>query len=176
VEQVAWLRGVLARNPQRWTILAFHHPIFTPVRNRDNAALRALWKPVFDEFKVDLVLNGHDHTYARSGDTSGRGGTSHQPSGYSQAYDPAIGTVHVISVAGPKMYAAAQGTYAVRVAENTQLYQIIHVAPDELHYEAHSATGRLVDAFVLKKCAGRPNELRELLSPVNCPPAQAIRN
>jgi 3',5'-cyclic AMP phosphodiesterase CpdA len=175
-EQVAWLRGVLARNPQRWTILAFHHPIFTPVRNRDNAALRALWKPVFDEFKVDLVLNGHDHTYARSGDTTGRVGTSNQPSGYSQAYDPAIGTVHVISVGGPKMYAAAQGTYAVRVAENTQLYQIIHVAPDELHYQAHNATGRLVDAFVLKKRAGRPNELRELLPPENCPPVQAIRN
>jgi hypothetical protein len=90
--------------PQRWTIVTQHHPIFSPANGRDNPELRAAWKPVFDEFKVDLVLTGHDHTYARSGDVAGRGGSKNMPSGYNQAYDPAIGTVYVVSVSGPKMY------------------------------------------------------------------------
>lgn len=161
-DQVAWLRDVLKNNPQRWTILTFHHPIFSPANNRDNPELRALWKPIFDEFKVDLVLTGHDHTYARSGDISGRGGSINLPEGYNQAYDAKIGTVYVVSVSGPKMYNVTTN-FAVRTAEDTQLYQIIDVGLDEIRYQSRTATGRLYDAFTLKKRAGQPNELIEML-------------
>lgn len=164
-EQIAWLRRVLGTNPQRWNIITFHHPIFSPANNRDNPQLREWWKPVFDEFKVDLVLTGHDHTYARSGDVSSKVGMNNLPTGYSQAYDPAIGTVYVVSVSGPKMYNLTKDIFAVRSAEDTQLYQIITVSPDSLHYEARTATGRLYDAFDLTKRDGQPNALKELLPP-----------
>lgn len=164
-DQAPWLREVLAKNPQRWTILAFHHPIFSPARNRDNPTLRNAWKPLIDEFKVDLVLTGHDHTYARSGDVAGRVrvGTQNLPAGYNQVYDPAIGTVYVVSVSGPKMYDITSDTWAVRTAEDTQLFQIITIDGDELRYEARTATAQLYDAFALKKRANQPNELRESL-------------
>lgn len=162
-DQVAWLRSVLAQNPMRWTIVTFHHPIFSPARNRDNPALRAAWKPVFDEFKVDLVLTGHDHTYARSGDLTGRErvGTKNMPAGYNQAYDPAIGTVYVVSVSGPKMYDITADAWAVRAAEDTQLFQIITVDGDELRFEARTATNRLYDSFTLRKRPSQPNLLLE---------------
>lgn len=164
-EQVAWLRSVLAQNPMRWTIITFHHPIFSPARNRDNPALRALWKPVFDEYKVDLVLTGHDHTYARSGDMKGRErvGTQNLPSGYNQAYDPAIGTVYVVSVSGPKMYDLTADAWAVRAAEDTQLFQIITVSGSTLRFEARTATNRLYDSFELNKVPGLANTLVETL-------------
>ena len=166
-EQVAWLRDVLKNNPSRWTILTFHHPIFSPARDRDNATLRNAWKPVFDEFKVDLVLTGHDHTYARSGDVAARVpvGTANVKAGYQQAYDPAIGTVYVVSVSGPKFYNITGGEWAARLGEDTQLYQIITVDDDELRFEARTATNRLYDAFTLKKRPGRANELIELVPP-----------
>jgi 3',5'-cyclic AMP phosphodiesterase CpdA len=162
-DQVAWLRAVLQTNPQRWTILTFHHPVFSPARNRDNTKLRDLWKPLFDEFRVDLVLTGHDHTYARSGDLTTRTtvGTANVPKGYNQVYDPAIGTVYVVSVSGPKMYAGGNTEWAVRAAEDTQLFQVITIDGGELRYEARTATGRLYDAFTLKKRAGLANELVE---------------
>ena len=164
--QIAWLRAVLADNPQRWTILTFHHPMFSPARNRDNPELRALWKPVFDEFKVDLVLTGHDHTYARTGAKAPPSGYTNVPTGL-QTYDPAVGTVYVVSVSGPKMYDITNEAFA-RTAEDTQLYQIITVDGDELRFEARTATGRLYDAFTLKKQAdGRPNALHELLPTEN---------
>ena len=162
--QVEWLRTVLKDNPQRWTILTFHHPMFSPANNRDNPELRELWKPLLDEFKVDLVLTGHDHTYARSGDVSAKVGTVNVPTGYTQVYDPAIGTVYVVSVSGPKMYNITNDMF-VRTAEDTQLYQIIEVDGDEIRYAARTATGQLYDAFTLKKRAGQPNELRETLPP-----------
>jgi 3',5'-cyclic AMP phosphodiesterase CpdA len=166
-EQVAWLRSVLKENPQRWTILTFHHPVFSPARNRDNTKLRDLWKPLFDEFRVDLVLTGHDHTYARSGDLAARAavGTTNIAKGYNQVYDPAIGTVYVVSVSGPKMYAGGNTEWAMRAAEDTQLFQVITVDAGELRFEARTATGRLYDAFLLKKRAGAANELIELLPP-----------
>ncbi|MDQ8188025.1 fibronectin type III domain-containing protein [Pelagicoccus sp. SDUM812002] len=166
-EQIAWLRRVLEDNPQRWTIITFHHPIFSPARDRDNRELRELWKPILDEYKVDLVLNGHDHTYARTGFVDTKVSGTNFPSGYQQAYDPEIGTVYVVSVSGPKMYPITKGDFAVRTAEDTQLYQVISVDHDELHYEARTATGVLYDMFTLEKRAGAPNRLHEALPPEN---------
>ena len=89
------------------------------------------------------------------------------PEGYQQAYDAEIGTVYVVSVSGPKMYPITKGNYAKRVAENTQLYQIIHVDDLELRYEAYEATGDLYDTFTLRKREGLPNLLVEALPPEN---------
>jgi 3',5'-cyclic AMP phosphodiesterase CpdA len=165
-EQVPWLREVLANNPSRWTVLTFHHPLFSPARDRDNAKLREAWKPVLDEFKVDLVLTGHDHTYARSGvvDPRIRVGTTNVAKGYNQVYDPAIGSVYVVSVSGPKMYDLSSDDWAVRAAEDTQLYQIVTIDGDELRFEARTATNVLYDGFTLRKRGkGEPNALIELL-------------
>lgn len=170
-DQVPWLRNVLATNPQRWTIVTFHHPVFSPARSRDNGRLRELWKPLFDEFRVDLVLTGHDHTYARSGDVSAKSGsvpvgTQNVTAGFNQAYDPAIGTVFVVSVSGPKMYDLTSDSWAVRTAEDTQLFQVITVDGDELRYVARTATSRLYDQFTLRKQGpGKPNQLIESVPP-----------
>jgi 3',5'-cyclic AMP phosphodiesterase CpdA len=156
----------LEENPIRWTIVTFHHPVFSPARDRDNPEIRNLWKPLFDEFKVDLVLNGHDHTYARTGVLSEPVSGSNVPTGYQQAYDPEIGTVYVVSVSGPKMYGITKDAFAVRVAEDTQLYQVISIADDMLDYRAYTATGQLYDEFSLKKGEdGQPNQLQESLPP-----------
>lgn len=151
-EQAVWLDKVLADNPNRWTILTFHHPIYSAAAKRDNPHIREAWMPLIDKYKVDLVLQGHDHTYARSerledgkavGETNG-------------------GTVYVVSVSGPKMYDATTTTQGLmaRVAEDTQLYQLLTVDGDLLTYEAHTAAGELYDAFELRKGEnGRGNQL-----------------
>ena len=60
-----------------------------------------------------------------------------------------------------------KGGSAKRVAENTQLYQIIHVDDLNLRYEAYEATGDLYDTFTLRKREGLPNLLIEALPPEN---------
>ena len=159
-EQVPWLRGVLENNPNMWTIVTFHHPIFSPGSDRDNRELRELWKPILDEFKVDLVLSGHDHSYARTGQIDEEP-LRNVPTGYQQAYDPNIGTVYVVSVSGPKLYGITKDKYAKRIAENTQLYQVINIDGQNLDYKAYEATGKLYDAFTLQKRNGLPNLLIE---------------
>ena len=135
--------------------------MYSPGTDRDNPHLRKLWKPLFDEFKVDLVLNGHDHVYSRTGDLAGAK-VENVPNGYQQAYDPDVGTVYVVSVSGPKMYEFTKGNYAKKILEDTQLYQIIKISGNDLRFQAFDATGNLYDEFKLKKRENKPNQLIEL--------------
>jgi len=159
-KQVAWLRKTLENNPNRWTIMTFHHPMYSPASNRDNKEMRQQWKPLLDEFKVDLVLSGHDHAYSRTGLINSQE-IKNIPTGYQQAYDPKIGTVHVVSVSGPKMYKITKGKYAKKFIENTQLYQIIDIKKNNLRFRAYDATGKLYDEFLIQKEIGKPNLLIE---------------
>jgi hypothetical protein len=162
--QIEWLDKTLANNPNRWTVVTFHHPVYSTARGRDNTELRRWWKPVFDKYRVDLVLQGHDHTYSRTGlDVPDEiVGTENVPAGVT-AQSPEGGTVYVVSVSGPKMYEVYRQPYMKRAGENLQLYQIIHVDGDRLSYEARTATGELYDAFTLVK---RPNARNELIEQV----------
>lgn len=154
-KQVPWLENVLANNPNRWTVITFHHPIYSTKTGRDNPELRQLWQPLFDKYQVDLVLQGHDHTYGR---TKLMTSSDNVPEGVRQRR-PESGTVYVVSVSGPKMYDLGRRPFMRRAAEDVQLYQIIHVDGQQLRYEARTATGRLYDAFSLIKQDGKPNRL-----------------
>lgn len=145
-EQGVWLDEVLSDNPNRWTILTFHHPVYSAAVRRDNPELREAWLDVIEKHNVDLVLQGHDHTYGRSQEiTSGTVVEGEEADG--------TGTVYVVSVSGPKMYDLTETNddLMARVAEDTQLYQLIHVDNDRLKYEAYTAAGSLYDAFELEK-------------------------
>ncbi|MFT4247476.1 MAG: metallophosphoesterase family protein [Pseudomonas sp.] len=132
--QAQWLDTVLSGNPHPWSIVLIHQPFYSPRAERDNAKLVEQVLPVIRRHRVDLVLQGHDHTYGRRGDEGG-----------------AATPVFVVSVAGPKQYRLSD--FARRtmkpVGEDTQLYQVLRIDPQRLAYESRTATGRLYDAFEL---------------------------
>ncbi|HSP89544.1 MAG TPA: metallophosphoesterase family protein, partial [Vicinamibacterales bacterium] len=64
--QLTWLRKVLGANPQRWTIVVQHYPVYSVAKHRDFGRMRAALGALYDEFRVDLVLQGHDHAYGRT--------------------------------------------------------------------------------------------------------------
>ncbi len=156
VAQREWLEKVLKDNPRKWTVVTFHHPVYSASERRDNPLLRDTWKPVFDQYRVDLVLQGHDHSYAR-----GRSLTGEQNVVDGMNRRAGAGTVYVVSVSGAKMYRlnpdrwdAFEGVEQDRDAENTQLFQVISIDKDTLKYESYTATGELYDAFDLVRTAG----------------------
>jgi len=161
--QKEWLETVLQNNPQKWTIVTYHHPFYSASRGRDNKNLRELWKPLFDKYKVDLSLQGHDHGYAR-----GRVAPSGENVVDGVNLLDETGTVYVVSVSGGKMYGLGDGwdefgAKRNRGAENTQLFQVISIDNDTLIYESYTATGELYDKFELQKQPdGKPNLFKEL--------------
>ncbi|MEM9928977.1 MAG: metallophosphoesterase family protein [Bacteroidota bacterium] len=161
--QVPWLDSVLTHNPNKWTVVTFHHPLFSASARRDNNALRKAWKPLFDKHNVDLVLQGHDHSYAR-----GRTGVPEQNVMAGLNRRDYTGSVYVVSVSGGKMYDLNPNGWddfkdaeRDRGAENTQLIQAITIDGDKLSYEGYTAIGELYDAFDLIKAEGKPNRFVE---------------
>ncbi|QDU42448.1 Calcineurin-like phosphoesterase [Symmachiella dynata] len=153
--QTPWLEGVLKDNPNKWTVVTHHHPIY-PSSRAQNPEIRDGWQPLYDKYGVDIVLQGHDHSYGRTGLM---GYEQNLPTGVTVQSEKA-GTLYVVSVSGPKQYGRNDFPF-VRRAEDTQLYQIITVDGDELRYDARTATGALYDAFTLRKRDGEVNELIE---------------
>jgi hypothetical protein len=177
-EQAEWLDEVLSLNQSRWVVCSFHHPVYSTGKNRDNPQVRQAWKPIFDKYRVDLVLTGHDHTYGRTGfdvppvltmqigdqavPVQQAAEPENVPVGV-QAVEPQFGTVYVVSVSGPKMYDHSQPEFMKRKAEDTQLYQVITITGDHLRFDAKTPMGEVYDAFELHKQAdGQPNRMTEI--------------
>ena len=70
--QDQWLRDTLAamRSPQStvdFIVVGFHHCAYcTNAVHGSDDGVRGRWQPLFDEFSVDLVVNGHNHSYERT--------------------------------------------------------------------------------------------------------------
>ena len=154
--QRAWLESVLQNNPNKWTVATFHHPMFSTAEGRNNPSQRASWLPMFEKYGVDMVLQGHDHSYGRGNMAEGtttQTGTS----------------IYVVSVSGPKMYEAndlnwtSNGAIAKKIGMNTQLFQVISVEGETMKYKSKDATGKLYDDFTITKPATGPKVITENL-------------
>jgi acid phosphatase type 7 len=69
--QAVWLKQDLAANTQPWTVVYFHHPPYTMGSHNSDTeteliSMRQRIVPILERYKVDLVLNGHSHSYERS--------------------------------------------------------------------------------------------------------------
>lgn len=62
-----WFRQQIANHPNtKWRIAAFHKPLFTGsghINDADSKLFRDEFLPLFDELKIDLAIQGHDHVY-----------------------------------------------------------------------------------------------------------------
>lgn len=154
--QARWLDTVLSGNPRPWTIVLLHQPFYSPREGRENAALRDVLLPVVRRHQVDLVLQGHDHTYGRRGE--------------GEAATPQ----YVVTVAGPKQYRLSEEARRTMapVGEDTQLFQVLRIDPQHLRYEARTVTGRLYDGFELSRGADGRKHRQELtdgrIAPRDC--------
>ncbi|KAA2261987.1 metallophosphoesterase family protein [Solihabitans fulvus] len=69
--QTEWLRRRLAflrcQPDVDFVVVFFHHCAFsTTSAHASEGGVRDEWVPLFDRFKVDLVINGHNHVYERT--------------------------------------------------------------------------------------------------------------
>lgn len=64
-------------NPDaKWRIVTFHQDIYGSGYDHsdsDGMVLRTQLTPIFDEYDIDMVLQGHDHTYSRTFQLSSNG-------------------------------------------------------------------------------------------------------
>jgi acid phosphatase type 7 len=141
--QAAWLEAILSQNIPDWIIVSIHQPVYPISMRRHSTTFQEVFVPVFDRFGVDLVLQGHDHGYARTVALK-----NNQPVPENEP-----GTVYIISNSGPKFYPVSDryDHLMARTGSEEMLFHTIRVEGDALHFTAFDITGRLVDTAVLQK-------------------------
>ncbi|HMO74946.1 MAG TPA: metallophosphoesterase family protein [Sphingopyxis sp.] len=161
-QQTDWLDKTLASSKADWNVVLFHQPVFTCARPKDTPAIKAAWKPVFEARNVDLVLQGHDHCYSRLTAEAGR-----EASAKARADGAVQGPVYLVSVTGSKMYALNDRTpwQPDKVAEATELYQIVDVEPKRIKFRTYTASGALYDGFELERRADGSKILTDTKEP-----------
>jgi predicted phosphodiesterase len=64
--QMEWLDRQLSGSTAMWKICFFHHPLYSHGKfHGSDVDLRARLEPMLVKYKVDVVLNGHEHVYER---------------------------------------------------------------------------------------------------------------
>jgi hypothetical protein len=119
-QQKKWLAKVLSdKSPNiKWRIVVGHHPMYTGgsrTDGYDTKAIRNSLQPMFDKYKVDVYLTGHEHSLQHIV----MGTTHHFISGAASEKTPAI------LIPGSKMAASEYGFMTFSVTSNQLLVQTI---------------------------------------------------
>lgn len=130
-----WLAGELEKSEKPWKIVMMHHPVYSVRSGRDNTLIRWTFKPVFERYGVDLVLEGHDHGYSRI--------LSRHKEG--QATVP----VYITSNCSPKLYAVGFDPVHDRLGSNLNFYQYITLKADSLSVRVYTTAHELYDEVLL---------------------------
>ncbi|MFC2080011.1 metallophosphoesterase [Bacteroidota bacterium] len=134
-----WLEKTLKTNPNQWSVVFTHFPVYSCSMGRDMENYRNPLKAILEKYGVDIVLQGHDHTYCRGQNLSeAKSNSKNSP-------------MYIVSVAGPKMYGLNTSFWSDRVGSNTQLYQHISFNGDTLSFKSFTVVGDLYDDFRLIK-------------------------
>ncbi|MGF2949523.1 fibronectin type III domain-containing protein [Microbacterium alcoholitolerans] len=159
--QAAWLDHILSTSPSKWNVVTFHQPVYSTSAGRDEPILRDEWVPVFERNDIDLVMMGHDHTYARG----------YKDTTATETPGLTTGPVYMVSNSGAKHYSLEtdaknvwtnNGATQVLRGEKITTYQVIDVSKDQLVYRSYIAekvagattdknVGEVYDQFTVTK-------------------------
>jgi hypothetical protein len=161
-KQYEWLVNDLKqKRPATWTFVAFHHPLLSAHANRPINSLRWDWAPVFLDpaNRVDGVLTGHDHFYARN-----------YRMGYS-AEKPQAGVLFLTSAGGgASLYPTKQRDYVAK-EKSVHHFTLFDFDGDRVTLTPIDIDGNVFDRYELTKkttppeeyCVYEVEELREFL-------------
>jgi hypothetical protein len=173
-----WLTSDLAANTQRWTIVYFHHPPYSKGSHDSDSEselveMRTNINPILENYKVDLVLSGHSHSFERSmmikGHYQGEStfvpatmavntGSGTFPASYTKSSPLYSGTVYVVCGVSGQIGGTASGWPHNAMYTSSLAYfgsLVIDVAGDRLDCKFLTHTSIIFDQFTIQK-SGAP--------------------
>ncbi|MCL2773842.1 MAG: InlB B-repeat-containing protein [Oscillospiraceae bacterium] len=169
-----FLKNATDANPgAKWRILTFHYDVYGQGSSHalsDGKTYRDTYVPVIDKYDIDVVFNGHDHSYSRSypmiytGDASTSNTVGMQP----ETFDPVTGasvnptgTVYfsLDSSTGSKYYTlTTQQPYTASMAQNNlPMFSMVNMTADTFTcatYQINSDSSLTqIDTYTIAKVA-----------------------
>lgn len=167
-EQISWLKETVNASDAKWKVIQTHKAPYSNgshYADEDVVAIREQLDPIVTELGIDFVLEGHDHTYARTGylvngeteevvsEERVRDGIT-----YETAINPE-GTMYAITgTSGVKFYKPQETGLPIEVSKDIEVpvFAAITVDGDMLYYNAYTVNtetreAELLDTFAIEK-------------------------
>lgn len=133
--QRQWLKKQLEQCKAKWKILVLHHPLYS-IKGGNNMVQQWMFDDLVRDYGIDLVLQGHEHAYARM--------TSHHD------LAGAITPVYTVSHCSPKNYRIRFDDRFDKYGISSRYYQTVTVSGDTLFMATHDAyTHALYDSLLI---------------------------
>lgn len=135
-----WIADQLANTDAVWKFAVFHFPPYT--NEEPYIDIEQEWVPLFDEYGVDMAMNGHFHYYLRTQPM--QGGKVVGPGQRGTTYVMSVGTRSKNEQGGAEPHAAKR-------ANQGYLYQYVSIDGNQLTHTSLDADGQVIDAFGISK-------------------------
>ena len=171
-KQIEWLKADMEKSDAEWKFVALHKAIYSHgshYKDDDVVAMRAQLSKLMPELDIDIVFQGHDHVYMRTGSI-----VNNENVGYEKTYLEKdgnvyrtqvlpVGTSYVIGgCAGVKTYLqndpGVTDEYFPRAEKamglETPMFSAIRIEDGVLYYDAYTVTDEgavSVDRFAIQK-------------------------
>jgi Calcineurin-like phosphoesterase len=133
--QLQWLERELQSSREDWKIPYFHHPLYSSGdRHGSDLTKRKALEPLFLKYGVTVVFSGHDHVYERVAPQQGI-------------------TYFVVGSSGQlRKGNIDKGTGFTAYANAVeQAFLVAEISGDQLHFNAVSRTGKVIDSGVIER-------------------------
>ena len=160
-KQTNWLKEKLisVQNQYDWIFVYLHHNGKTCTYKPDYEAVISLY-PLFAKYNVDLVLNGHAHTFERPHPYDAHGNVLEQYRGNTTSY-PAInnGFIQITTGAGGKLHSSLNiddgedcSNSLIASKFHKGHFSLIEIDGKQLNFKGiASKNGKVYDEFVMDK-------------------------
>jgi len=139
-QQADWIASQLSQTDATWKFVVFHFPPYTSEELYPDIVKH--WVPLFDKYRVDMVMSGHFHYYLRTLPMK-----DSQPVG---AGDRGTRYVMSVSTRGKNEDSPAE-PYAEKVFKDGYLYQHVELNGRRLSFTCRDSSGNVRDRFEITK-------------------------
>src|SRR3989344_5570419 len=174
---VAWLMNDLqaaSSDPDiDWIITFFHHPMYTNGKDSShssNASVRTVLEPIFNTYGVDVVFQGHQHSYERTLPVTDNGTTIDTASCVGSVCTSPDYPIYILQGTGGDDCTYSAGTApwsAVRITGSCG-YNNVTVSGDQLSTTFIDTNGIVRDSLVINRV---PDTTNPVLSSVSSLPS-----
>jgi hypothetical protein len=139
--QFNWLVNDLQTTTKFWKIVFFHAPAYSSGSSGSDPDVDAYLVPLFETYGVNLVFNGHDHSYQRTCPIRNGSCTTIQNGG----------VVYYVNSSGAG--AANPGSrWFTAFSSGVSEFLKVQVADCQLQLNAIDQTGYIFDSYVINRC------------------------
>ena len=171
-DQIKWLTEDMSKSDAQWKFVTLHKAVYSQgshYKDDDVCAIREQLQVLMPQLDIDMVFQGHDHVYMRTGSLVNNANTAYETAYLnhnSKVYKTQIqptGTTYVISgTCGVKTYIQNDVTLTDKyfprgekiLSVDAPMFSAVEIRDGVLYFDAYSVTDKgaeVLDSFAIQK-------------------------